>query len=179
MEILFYTEHTTRAVVPVLDEQASVGQLARLWRIVYVGNIVGGLVFTLLAVTLTPELGIISPEAFESIALIVSHGPLWLFITGIFAGWLMGLIAWLISVADTTVGRVVFVWLIIATITLLHLPHSIATNVEVLFGVLISSAITPLDYLVFLIVVTVGNAIGGSVFVTLIKYGHVTREGVT
>jgi len=37
-----FTEHTTLAVIPVLGGQASPRQLARLWGLVYVGNIVGG-----------------------------------------------------------------------------------------------------------------------------------------
>jgi len=57
-----FTEHTTLAVIPVLDRQASFKQLGRLWGLVYVGNLVGGLLFTLLVILLMPELGVVDPS---------------------------------------------------------------------------------------------------------------------
>ncbi|MFO7926353.1 MAG: formate/nitrite transporter family protein [Halobacteriota archaeon] len=171
-----FTEHTTLAVIPVLDRQASLSQLARLWGLVYFGNIVGGFVFTLLAVLLMPGLGVVSPAAFETIAeKLVTHEVRWLFVAGIFAGWLMGLLAWLITAAQGTLSRVVLIWIVTATIGILHLPHSIAGNVEVLFGLFMSASITPLDYLTFLVLATIGNACGGAIFVAVLKYGHVVR----
>ena len=44
-----------------------------------------------------------------------------------------------------------------------------------LFGLIVSSAISPMDYVAFLALATVGNAFGGAVFVALLKYGHVVR----
>jgi len=171
-----FTEHTTLAVIPVIDQQASLRQLGRLWGLVYVGNVVGGLCFTLLVTLLMPELGVVSPESFETIALkLVDHDRPWLFVGGVFAGWLMGLLAWLVTAAQDTTSRILLVLIVTGTIGLLHLPHSIAGNVEVLFGLLVSSAITPADYATFLVLATIGNAFGGGVFVALLKYGHVVR----
>lgn len=171
-----FTEHTTQAVMPVIDGQASVKQLLKLWGIVYVGNIFGGLVFTGLAVLLMPGLGVVSPEAFATIgAKLVAHPLLWLLIAGIFAGWLMGLLAWLITAAEETLSRIFIIWIVTATIGILHLPHSIAGNVEVLFGLFTSTEIGLADYFIFLTMATIGNALGGTIFVGLLKYGHVTR----
>lgn len=171
-----FTEHTTLAVMPVIDGQASVKKLGRLWGVVYAGNIIGGLIFTSLAVILMPGLGVITPEAFGIIAdKLVSHPAHWILVAGIFAGWLMGLLAWLVTSAENTIGRVFFIWMVTATIGMLHLPHSIAGNVEVLFGLFTTSSITVIDYIIFLSLSTIGNAIGGATFVGLMKYGHVTR----
>ncbi len=172
-----FTEHTTVAVIPVLDGQASIGQLARLWGLVYVGNLIGGAAFTLLAVQLMPGIGVVTPEAFETIALkLVTHELPWLFIAGVFAGWLMGLLAWLLALAENKVSQLLIIWLVTATIGVLHLPHSIAGNVEVLFGLFMSPEITFVeDYLPFLILATLGNAVGGGIFVAVVKYGHVIR----
>ncbi len=171
-----FTEHTTLAVMPVIDGQASMKQLLNLWGIVYLGNIVGGIVFTGLAVLMMPGLGVVSPEAFETIGLkLVTHPLHWLLIAGVFAGWLMGLLAWLVTAAQETISRIFIIWIITATIGILHLPHSIAGNVEVLFGLFISTEIGFMDYFFFLIMATIGNALGGAIFVGLLKYGHVTR----
>jgi len=171
-----FTEHTMLAVIPVMDGQASLGQLGRLWGLVYVGNVVGGVLFTLLVTLLMPELGVVDPASFETIALkLVDHDLPWLFVGGVFAGWLMGLLAWLVTAARDTTARILLVLIVTGTIGLLHLPHSIAGNVEVLFGLLVSPAITVADYAAFLALATVGNAFGGAVFVALLKYGHVVR----
>ena len=173
-----FTEHTTLAVMPVLDNRASLWGLARLWGLVYVGNIVGGVAFTALVVTLFPSLGVASPEAFGTIAhKLVDHDLTWLFVAGILAGWLMGLLAWLITAAQETMSRLLIIWLVTASIGILHLPHSIAGNVEVLFGVFVSPRVSVADYAAFLALATAGNAVGGAVFVGLFKYSHVVRGG--
>lgn len=171
-----FTEHTTLAVLPVLDGKATLPQLARLWGLVYLGNIIGGLVFASLGVLLLADPGLIAPEALTSIAhKMMRHDPGWLFTAAMFAGWLMGLLAWLLSAAQDTTSRLLLICLITATIGLLHLPHSIAGNVEVLFGLYASPSITVVDYLQFLGLATLGNAFGGAVFVAILKYGHVVR----
>lgn len=173
-----FTEHTTLAVLPVLDRRASLGGLARLWGLVYVSNVVGGLVFTAFIVTLLPDLGVASAEAFATIAhKLVDHGLTAMFVSAILAGWLMGLVAWLVTAAQETLSRLVVIWLVTATIGLLHLPHSIAGNVEVLFGLFVSPEVSVLDYLRFLALATAGNVVGGVVFVGGLKYGHVVRGG--
>jgi len=173
-----FTEHTTLAVMPVIDGQASLAGLGRLWGLVYAGNIVGGAVFAGLLVTLMPNLGVASPEAFATIAhKLVDHDPGWLFVAGLLAGWLMGLLAWLLTAAQETISRLAVIWLVTASIGLLHLPHSIAGNVEVLFGVFVSPEVSVRNYAVFLALATAGNAVGGGVFVGLLKYGHVVRGG--
>ncbi len=124
-----------------------------------------------------PGLGVIEPAVFGTIAeKLISHPAQRLLVAGVFAGWLMGLLAWLVSSAENTIGRVFFIWMVTATIGILHLPHSIAGNVEVLLG-LFTSSVTVIEYITFLSVSTVGNAIGGAFFVGLMKYGHVTRGG--
>jgi formate/nitrite transporter FocA (FNT family) len=173
-----FTEHTTLAVMPVLDGRESLARLGRLWGLIWVSNVLGGAVFALFVVTLMPNLGVAEPAAFVTIARkLVAHEPQWLFVAGILAGWLMGLLAWLITAAKGTTSRLLIIWLVTASIGLLHLPHSIAGNVEVLFGVFISPDVTVVDYVIFLGLATLGNVVGGAVFVSLLKYGHVVRGG--
>ncbi|HET6527475.1 MAG TPA: formate/nitrite transporter family protein, partial [Balneolaceae bacterium] len=63
-----------------------------------------------------------------------------------------------------------FVWLCTFTIALLHLPHSIAGNVEVAMGLFVDPAVSLLDYVRFLAAALVGNAIGGVVFAAILKF---------
>lgn len=173
-----FTEHTTLAVLPVLDGRASVAQLGRLWGIVYAGNLLGTLVFATIAVVVAPSYGIADSAAFAEIAKsLMDHSALGLFTGAVLAGWLMGLLAWLVAASQETLSRIFVVWLVAATIGLMGLPHSIAGNVEVLTGLLLVPELGLWDYLEFLVLATVGNAVGGTVFVGLLKYGHVVRGG--
>lgn len=87
----------------------------------------------------------------------------------------MGLVAWLVVAASGTLSRIVFVVLTTGAIALLHLPHSIAGNVEVFMGLLVDPAVTWFDYGRFLLASLAGNAVGGVVFVALLKFGGEPR----
>ncbi len=172
-----FTEHTALAVFPVLDRQGGLRNLGRLWGLVFLGNVVGAAVFAGFVVSfVTPHL--VDPTAFTQLARAYTTQSTWVMFAGaILAGWLMGLLTWLIAAAQDTPGRIFFVWLITASISFAHFPHCIAGTVEVLMGLLVSPAITPADYGRFLLLSTAGNIIGGIVFVALLRYEHVTRDG--
>ncbi|QLC33313.1 formate/nitrite transporter family protein [Halarchaeum sp. CBA1220] len=171
-----FTEHTTLAVLPVIDGRSSLASLARLWGLVYAGNVVGASVFAVAMVWFAPAYGVVDAGVLAALAApLLAHDLPVLFAGAVLAGWLMGLLSWLVAGADSTLARFAVVWLVTAAIGLAHLPHSIAGTVEVLAGVLTSDAYSLLDYVRFLVVATAGNAAGGVVFVALLKYGHVVR----
>ena len=74
-----------------------------------------------------------------------------------------------------TISQVVLVLLIATVIGLARLHHVVVGSFEVLAGVFAGQGVTGLDYAHFLLLATLGNAVGGSVFVALIKYGHTVR----
>lgn len=171
-----FTEHTTLAVLPVLARRATIGQLGRLWGLIYASNLVGGAIFAALAVTIAPALGVADESAFVEIAEPLLDHPWWtVLLSAVLAGWLMGLLSWLVSAGRDTISQVVFVWLITFSIGIAKLHHSIAGTVEVLAGIFAGGPIGGADFLHFLVWTTLGNAIGGVVFVALIKYGHVMQ----
>lgn len=173
-----FTEHTSRASLPVIDGRATVRQLARLWGLVYAGNVLGGVVFAISMVWFAPAYGIADRSAFTAIAShLTAHDPSLVLAGSVVAGWLMGLLSWLLTAARESISRIAVVWLVTAGIGLARLPHCIAGNVEVLAGALVSPTISLADYVGFLALATVGNAVGGTVFVALLKYGHVVRGG--
>ena len=63
-----FTEHTTLAILPVLQKLASVKKLLRLWAVVYVSNIMGGLLCALILSFLSEKLHFLQNEAFLRIA---------------------------------------------------------------------------------------------------------------
>ena len=173
-----FTEHTTLAIIPVLDRQRSVAALGRTWGVIYAGNLVGGVVFAGVAAIVGPEFGIFEPAVLsEVVAPYVTHSTLGVFGGAILAGWLMGLLSWLVTAVRDSISRIFFVWFITLLIGFTHLPHSILGYIEMAAAVFA----TPLgiDALArFLLLATLGNAIGGVVFVALVKYGHVARGSI-
>ena len=171
-----FTEYTTLAVLPVLDRRATLAQLGRLWGLVYAGNIVGGIAFTVAMVNFAPAYGAVERSVFAEIATsLVHHEPGVLLAGSVVAGWLMGLLSWLLTAAQESISRIVVVWLVATGIGIAHLPHSIAGNVEVLAGTLVSPSITLANYVGFLALATLGNVIGGGIFVAILKYAYVVR----
>ena len=170
-----FTEHTTLAVLPVIDRRSPVSRLARLWGLVYAGNVVGGVVFALFAVVVGPSLDLFDPATVKTaVEPFTKHGPGPLFGGALLAGWLMGLLSWLVAAGRDTISRIFFVWLVTAVIGFLHLPHCIAGTIE-MTAALATGAVGPLAFLEFMVVATLGNAVGGTIFVGLLKYGHVVR----
>ena len=173
-----FTEHTALAIQPVLAGRAPVTGLLRLWALVYVSNISGAAAFAAFAAWIGPELGEAQSWAFVEIASKYVGHPWWLLlIGGILAGWLMGLLAWLVTAARDTISQIVLIGLVTSGIALAHLQHSIAGTVEVLAGVLSGDQVTWVEFGRFLLWSTLGNAVGGVVFVALLKYGQVRRGG--
>lgn len=172
-----FTEQTTLAVLPVLSGQSSFLSLLRLWGIVYAANIVGALGFAALLAHIGPEAGFAHRADFGRIAMrLVKPDGEALFVSGLLAGWLMGLLSWLVTAARDTISQIVIVWIVATAIGFAHLAHAIAGSVEVLTGLFAREGITWLDYGHFLFWATLGNAVGGTVFVALLKYSQALHD---
>jgi formate-nitrite transporter family protein len=172
-----FTEYTTIAILPVLTRDASARALARLWVLVYVSNLVGGAIFAWMAVAVASPIGGIPQEIFGEIAReLVQHSG-WLILgSALLAGWLMGLLSWLVTAARETISQIFFIWIIGFTIGFVPLHHSVVGTVEVVAGML-TGAVAWLDFGRFLLWTTIGNAIGGVVFALLIRYSVLIGGG--
>jgi formate/nitrite transporter FocA (FNT family) len=168
-----FTEHTTLAVLPVLGRHASLWALARLWFVVFAGNIAGTAAFAALTVLIGPMLGIIEPRVLGEVAQnVISHSGKALLLSGLLAGWLMGLLTWLVTASRDTISQIAFVWIITTVIGFAQLHHAIVGSVEVLAGIIAGQGVTLGDYGFFLGWTTLGNALGGVFFVALLKFSH-------
>jgi formate/nitrite transporter FocA (FNT family) len=168
---ILFTEQTSLLTLPVLNNKRSVGSLLKLWSLVILGNLVGGCFMAFIIVWIGPKLGIFDLHSVEAIAVHVSHFSTWvIFASAILAGWLMGLLSWLIAASKDTLSRIVIIFLITAALSFIGLHHSIVGNVEVFSGLISSPKITWSNYGAFQSVSLIGNAVGGAVFVALLKY---------
>ncbi|GAA0871695.1 formate/nitrite transporter family protein [Gangjinia marincola] len=168
---ILFTEQTSLLFLPVLNKKKTVGQLLKLWGVVIAGNLVGGFIMAGVAILLGPALGLFDFEAIEKIAKHVSHYSATVIMgSAILAGWLMGLLSWLLTSADSTISRIVIIYLVTAVIGATGLHHSIVGNIEVFAGMVTSGKVGFNDYAIFQSIALIGNAIGGVVFVAVLKY---------
>jgi formate/nitrite transporter FocA (FNT family) len=166
-----FTEQTSVLTIPVLNRQRTIWELLRVWGLVILGNLVGGILFTLFISLLAPHLNLFTHETMLKIGSHVIHYDAWvLFLSAIVAGWLMGLLNWLINSVKSSLTRIFLIFMITGVIGFGGFHHSIVGNIEVFGAFLHSNTITLLDYLAFLSLALVGNAIGGAVVVGLFKY---------
>ena len=167
---LLFTEQTSLLSLPVLNKIEPLHKLLRLWGIVIAGNIVGGCIFAALMIGLGLHMHLFTVNAIDVYAEHILGFEWWvIFGSAVLAGWMMGVAAWLVTSARDTLSRIVLVTLITGSIGFLGLHHSIVGNIEVFSALLYGNTVSLWRYLVFLIVVLVGNTVGGVVFVAVLK----------
>lgn len=173
-----FTEFTTSALLPVLRAQSGVRPLVRLWALVYVANLAGACAFAALLTTLGPGLGHIEPRVFGELARPLIEPPSWAIVLGAtLAGWLMGMLSWLLIAAKENITQVLFIWVITLTLGIGPLHHSISGSIEVLAGVFSSPEIGVWDYGRFIGWTTLGNTVGGVIFALMVHFSVPRSSG--
>ena len=121
-----FTEYTTISVFPLLTGDSTFGAVARLWALVYSGNLFGAFIVAILSVFVGPELQILMPEDMASFGRHLAGYAWWaILLSGVAAGWLMGLLSWLLAGGRDTTSQILFIWVIGGLIGFLGLHHAI------------------------------------------------------
>lgn len=168
---ILFTEQTALLTLPVLNNKRSPKSMFRLWGLVVSGNLLGGFFIGILLIWLGPRLMIFDLAVIEKIALHVTHASVpVILVSAMLAGWLMGLLSWLLASFRDTISQIVVIFLITSVLSFTSLHHSIIGNIEVFSGMITSDQISFWDYLTFESTALIGNAFGGAIFVALLKY---------
>ncbi|SDE22497.1 Formate/nitrite transporter FocA, FNT family [Pricia antarctica] len=166
-----FTEQTSLLALPVLNGQRSLFEMLRLWGVVIAGNVIGGIIFTFFIGTLAPHLGLFTSDTMALVGThVLTHDAWVLFLSAITAGWLMGLLTWLLNSTETSLTRIVIISMITGVIGFGGFHHSIVGNIEAFGAYLYSDAVSIWDYLWFLLLALAGNSVGGAIVVGLFKY---------
>jgi hypothetical protein len=100
-----FTENTLFPVVLVLDERKHILNTLRLWAAVFVSNVAGAVFFGWLVM----KTGALSPnfsDALADLGLQAANGHFtFIFAKGIIGGWLIALVAWMITASHWTIGQ--------------------------------------------------------------------------
>ncbi len=167
-----FTENTLYPVVLVLENRRWIRNTLRLWSVVFFFNVLGALTFAIIA-ELTSALN--PKTAQELIALGTSAlggDASFFFWSGVIGGWLIALVAWMVSASHFTIGQIAVVWLLTFIVGIGGFSHCIATSGEILSAVVTGNAPAGM-YLHWLLFATLGNIVGGVTIVTLLNYGQV------
>jgi formate/nitrite transporter FocA (FNT family) len=167
-----FTENTLYPVILVLDEHRYFSKTLRLWAVVFFTNVAGAALFALLAIrsgALKPEIATqlvkLGTEASEGSA---AH----LFWSGIIGGWLIALVAWVVTASRWTIGQLAMIWALTFVVGVGGFAHCIATSGEILSAV-VAGSLPLVVYLHWLWPATLGNIVGGVVIVSMLNYGQV------
>jgi formate/nitrite transporter FocA (FNT family) len=168
-----FTENTLTPVLPLLNKfkWVTAGRLLRLWAIVLAGNLIGCFLFA----WIVAHTGVFDPTVHRAFAEIareaMAGGIAQHLLRGIFAGWLIALMVWLLPSAEQSHVAVIFI--LTYLVGLAQLSHVIAGSVEVMYGINIGQCSWGTYFGTFLWPTLLGNILGGTVLVAALNYGQV------
>ena len=172
-----FTENTLTPILPLLNRMNTETFLnvLRLWAVVLVANLLGALLFAW-AVSRTTAFDPEIQRAFSEIGhKAMEPGALTIWWRGVFAGWLIALMVWLLPFAET--ARVWVIIFITYLVGLGHFSHIIAGAVEV-FAIAAMGQESWLYVLGHYIAPTlVGNILGGVTLVAALNHAQVVAGG--
>jgi len=160
----------TLIVLAWVDRKVRLAALMRNWVVAYVGNFIGALA-TAVMVWLSGTL-MLGDGAVAATAVAIAEGkaalpPLEALFRGILCNVLVCLAVWLSFAAHDVASRILAIVFPIAAFVALGFEHSVANMYLMPVGMLAGAEIDAVDIVANLLPVTVGNIIGGGVFVAL------------
>jgi len=171
-----FTENTLTPILPLLHRKTltMLRHVLRLWVVVLVANLVGALAVA----WVLGNTEAFKPEVRQTFANIAHESADVTFglavLRGVFAGWLIALMVWLLPFAESArVGVIIAVtWLV----GIGNFPHIIAGSVDVLFLVT-TGALSWTQYLFgYMLPTLLGNILGGVSLVAALNHAQVVSE---
>jgi formate/nitrite transporter len=189
-----FTGNNMYMAVGLLSKKSSWGKLAKNWSLSWIFNFVGAL---FVAYVLAYLSGIMTADPYKagaiSIAMTKSLGgvhflsagkmvasitPFQAFIRAIGCNWLVCLAVYLAVASDDIIGKIVGIWFPVMAFVAIGFEHCVANMFFIPLGMFLGAPIS-WGQLLFnnLIPVTIGNIIGGAIFVGLL-YWYVYLRGI-
>lgn len=171
-----FTENTLTPILPLLHNRnlGTLGSVLKLWALVLVSNITG----TWAVGSVLAHTSIFEPRIVDGFVDLSRHTVEGTFTTtlvrGIFAGWLIALMAWLLPATKGSRAHIVVVMTYV--VALGQFAHIVAGSVECAFLVQSGRASLAQYALDFFLPTLLGNILGGTTLVALLNYGQVAAE---
>lgn len=171
-----FTENTLTPILPLLHNRdlGTLVNVLKLWAFVLVSNIAG----TWAVGSALAHTSIFEPRIVDAFLDLSRHTIEGTFATtlvrGIFAGWLIALMAWLLPATKGSRAHIVVVMTYV--VALGEFAHIIAGSVECAFLVQTGRASLQQYAFDFFLPTLLGNILGGTTLVALLNYGQVAAE---
>ncbi|MDF5729577.1 MAG: formate/nitrite transporter family protein [Rhizonema sp. PD38] len=171
-----FTENTLTVILPLLQRRnaRTFWRVLRLWAIVLATNLTGTFIFAFVVghtEIFTPEVR----QAFTELGMLEMNSGFWTtLLRGIFAGWLIALVAWLMPGADTS--RLSIIIILTYLVGLAGLSHIVAGSANAFYLVTIQAKSWGDYFGGFMIPTLLGNTIGGVSLVAVLNYGQVAPQ---
>jgi formate-nitrite transporter family protein len=169
-----FTENTLTAVTPLLARRdgKTLANVARLWAVVLAANLLGALIFAWVAAR-TELFDAEVRRSFTELSAKAMEPEFGLkVLRGIFAGWLIALMVWMLPAAQTA-----HVWVILIVTWLIgagHLAHVIAGATEAFYLSASGEQSWGTSLGGFVLPALIGNVIGGTALVAALNHAQAT-----
>jgi len=169
-----FTGNNAYFIPNVLTKKQSLNTVLKNWGLVYFGNFLGAV---FVAYVITHLTHIVSSAPYSNSVLNIatsktSHTFLVTFLKGIGANWLVCLAVWQGMAAKDTTGKIFAIWIPVMAFVAMGFEHSIANMYFIPLAIFEGADITWNTFIVNnLIPATLGNIVGGAVFVGML-YGY-------
>jgi formate transporter len=168
------------ALVPlaVVEGRISLGQLVSNWGWVFVGNLIGGMFYAFLwSLTLTPEAAMakqivgIAEAKTLGYAQWGAYGLVPVVSKAILCNWMVTLGVVMALTSQSTIGKIVAMWLPILTFFAQGFEHSVVNMFVIPAGMLLGANVSMTDWWLWnQIPVTLGNVVGGLLLTAFALY---------
>ena len=156
----------------ILSERRHFVDTLRLWSLVFTFNVLGAISFAALAI-LTEALPANIHRELVQLGIASAQGGLsHIFWSGVIGGWIIALVAWMVTASHWTIGQIAVIWLLTFVVGIGHFAHCIASSGEIMSAVF-AGQVSFAHYLHWLATATAGNIVGGVFIVTLLNFGQV------
>lgn len=164
-----FTENFFVPVTGVIEGRGKIHELLELWGYTLAFNLIGAAIFAVL-ITRPGVFGESAGTFMVNYALDKLDEPFWTaLVKGIFAGWLITILTWLIVAAESLGPRLVIIWAIGFLIIAGHFNHVVISAAEIFMAIGLNAPITLETWLLDNFTpALLGNLVGGIVFVTLL-----------
>lgn len=175
-----FTGNNALLMPSLLQKKYTMWSVVKNWTLVYFGNFLGALMFTILFVYLC---GLTATDPYHSAVIKIATAKVsiaWyiVLLKGVGANWFVCLAIWLGLSAKSAGARMFGCWFPVMAFVALGYEHSIANMFFIPIGILEGADISVYQFIVAnLIPATIGNIIGGALFVGVV-YWYVNRKSV-
>ncbi|MHB8291994.1 MAG: formate/nitrite transporter family protein, partial [bacterium] len=175
-----FSENFLLPVTTVLAKKTKINKLFKLWGLTLAGNMGGIFLF---ALVIASSLGLLLPVFVINHIHTVAHtymsrSPYLMVLSGVFAGWLITLMTWLLIASNGTLARMVIIWAVGFMVYLGSFSHVVVVSSEILISINTNSGMSYIPWLIKYVPLTIlGNMIGGLFFVTIFQYLQILHAG--